>query len=84
MCEQIGDAEVCITGWSNAQFTSKVLDCAENLKVIAHTGGTVAFLTNDEVYDRGIRVLSGNCIRSKKSYTGGNFFNLQDSVSSFG
>ena len=60
LAEQIGDAEVCITGWSNAPFTKKVLDCAENLKVIAHTGGTVAFFTNDEVYDRGIKVMSGN------------------------
>ena len=37
-----------------------MLEKADKLKVIAHTGGTVASLTEDEVYDKGIRVISGN------------------------
>lgn len=60
LAEAIGDAQVCLTGWGSAQFTADVLDKAPNLKVIAHTGGTVASLVDDAAYDRGIWVLSGN------------------------
>ncbi len=56
----LGDAEVCVTGWGSAPFTRKVLAAAPALRVIAHTGGTVATLVDDAAYDRGVRVLSGN------------------------
>ena len=41
-------------------FTARVLESAPRLRVIAHTGGTVATLVGDAAYDRGVRVLSGN------------------------
>lgn len=56
----LGEAQVCITGWGNSRFTEEILKNAPNLRVIAHTGGTVASLVDEAVYQRGIRVLSGN------------------------
>ena len=56
----IKDVDVCFTSWGSIAFSSKVIESANALKVIAHTGGTVASLTGDEVYDKGIRVISGN------------------------
>ncbi len=60
LCRELGYAQVCVTGWGSAFFTARVLDRAPQLRVIAHTGGSVAALVDDAAYDRGIRVLSGN------------------------
>ena len=60
LADSLRDAQVCVTGWGSAPFTERVLEAAPELRVIAHTGGTVAFLTGDAVYDKGIRVMSGN------------------------
>ena len=56
LIHELKDVDVCFTGWGSISFSSKVLENATALKVIAHTGGTVASLTGDEVYDKGIRV----------------------------
>lgn len=60
LAQAIKNADACITGWENAKFTEKVIAQAPRLRVIAHTGGTVASIVGEEVYDRGIKVLSGN------------------------
>ncbi len=60
LCKKLKDKNVCITGWGDGPFTEKVISGSENLKVIAHTGGSVGGLTPDCVYDKGITVLSGN------------------------
>lgn len=60
LCEYLKDIDICFTGWGSVEFSERALKNAEKLKVIAHTGGTVAALTKDNVYDRGIRVISGN------------------------
>jgi len=52
--------DVCITGWGTHSFDDDILDAATDLRLIAHTGGTVRPLVNEEVYKRGITVLSGN------------------------
>lgn len=54
------DVDVCMTGWGSARYVKEILDHAPNLKVLAHTGGSVATIVSDELYDRGIVVLSGN------------------------
>ncbi len=41
-------------------YDKDVLDCAPNLKMIAHTAGTVAVIVNEDVYDRGITVIGAN------------------------
>lgn len=56
----IGDAEAVLAGWGSAKYTKRVLDHAKNLRAILYTGGSVADLVDDEAYDRGVRVLSGN------------------------
>lgn len=52
--------DVCLTGWGTARFSTNVLNKISGLRLIAHTGGTVAPLVGDAVYDHNIRVLSGN------------------------
>lgn len=58
--EAIREADVCITGWGCSRFDSEVLKTGEKLRLIAHTGGSVASIVSNELYDRGIKVISGN------------------------
>ncbi|MCM0647578.1 hydroxyacid dehydrogenase [Clostridium swellfunianum] len=60
--ERLKDTDVCITGWGCAQLDSYVLGKANRLKIVAHTGGSVANIASEALYDKGIRVLSGNDI----------------------
>ena len=60
LIEQIGDAEVLLTGWGSPRVDPDVLRAAPHLKIHAHMGGSVANVTSKEEYDRGILVLSGN------------------------
>lgn len=57
---KLSDINVCVTGWGCPRFDHYTLGGAENLKLIAHTGGSVAPIVSDYLYDRGIRVISGN------------------------
>ncbi len=52
------DAIAAITGWQTAPFDETLLASAPNLKLIAHSAGTVKNLVDDAVYDRGIRVIN--------------------------
>ncbi|NLJ66005.1 MAG: hydroxyacid dehydrogenase [Clostridiales bacterium] len=58
--DRIKDVEVCIAGWGSARFDEEVLKDADRLKVIAYTGGSVANIVSDYLYEKGITVLSGN------------------------
>jgi len=58
--EKIRDIDVCITGWGVPKFTARVLENANRLKLIAHTAGTVANFVSDELYAKGVRVVSAN------------------------
>lgn len=58
--EKLKDIDVCITGWSCPHLDHDVLENAEKLRLVAHTGGTVAPIVSDYLYDRGIKVISGN------------------------
>ena len=53
------DADVIMTGWSHPMMDVKALENTA-IKLIAHTGGSVADYVSDEVYAKGIRVISGN------------------------
>jgi len=57
---RLKDAEVCLTGWGCPLMDAQILEHASGLKLIAHTGGSVAALVSDAVYDKGIKVISGN------------------------
>ena len=52
--------DVCITGWGCPELGEAFLKEADSLKLVAHTGGTVAYLVSDYMYDKGIKVISGN------------------------
>lgn len=54
-----GDAEAIVTGWGHVPFDAKTLENT-SISLIVHTGGSVGNLVPQEVYDMGIRVLSGN------------------------
>lgn len=52
--------DAVMTGWGTAVLDEGVLAGNERLKLIVHTGGTVANLLDGYAYSRGIRVFSGN------------------------
>ncbi len=58
-------ADVLLTGWGTACMGKKDLERLPTVKLIAHTGGSVADLIEEDVYDLGISVLSGNNIFAK-------------------
>ena len=57
--EYAGDAEVIITGWDHLKMEAEHLE-GTNIKVIAHTGGSVADLVAPSVWEAGYKVISGN------------------------
>ncbi len=60
--EKLKGVEVCITGWGCQCFDKDILESADSLRLIAHTGGSVATLVTEDVYKKGIKVISGNRI----------------------
>jgi phosphoglycerate dehydrogenase-like enzyme len=60
LSEKIRDVDVCITGWGCPKLDKDILENAKNLRLIAHTGGSVAGLVSDFLYEREIKVISGN------------------------
>lgn len=58
--EKIRDVDVCIVGWRCRRLDKNILECAEKLKLVAHLGGSVAPVVSDYLYEKGIRVISGN------------------------
>ena len=59
------DADIIITHWGSTQYDAELLDCAPNLKLLAHCAGTVAHIASEACYERGIPVLSANPIMAK-------------------
>ena len=68
--EKIRDCDVYITCWGSPTLTPQILDCAPRLKLLTHLGSTVAPVVCDEVYKRGIRVISGFDYYSKSTAEG--------------
>lgn len=60
--DKLVNTEVCITGWGCPRLDEYVLENASDLKLVAHTGGTVAPIVSDYLYSKGIKVISGNQI----------------------
>ena len=58
--ERLRGKNICVTGWGCTPLEEEILENATELKLIAHTGGSVKPYVTDAVYDRGIRVVSGN------------------------
>lgn len=60
IAERIGDCDTYITGWGSPRLDTEILDAAPNVKLLVHLCGTVVPFVSDAMWDRGIRVLSGN------------------------
>jgi len=56
----IPDVDVLITGWGSPKVSEDVLAAADSLRLVAHTGGSVAEIVSEAVYDAGILVVSAN------------------------
>lgn len=57
---EIGDADVYMTMWGSPRLDKQILDAAPNIKLLVHLGGTVVPYVSPEMWDRGIRAISGN------------------------
>lgn len=53
---------IAITGWGTPCFDENVMENAADLKLIAHTGGSVNGYVTKDTYDKGVRVISGNAV----------------------
>jgi len=60
--EALKEVDLCITGWGCPNLNKEVLSGANKLKLIAHTGGTVAPIVSEDFFNRGIRIISGNAL----------------------
>ncbi len=58
--EELKDIDVVFTGWGATCYDEELLEKADKLKLIAHTGGSAAALISDELAKRNIILLSGN------------------------
>ncbi len=58
--QKIKDCDVYVTTWGAHPLDSALLDCAPNLKLLCHLCGTVVPVVSDEMWERGIKVISGN------------------------
>lgn len=60
IAESIGDADIYLTGWGSPRLSRAILDSAPNLRLLVHLCGTVVPFVSDEMWERGVRVISGN------------------------
>ena len=60
IAERIGSCENYVTLWGSARLDAEILRNAPNLKLLTHLGGTVVPFVSDEMWERGIRVISAN------------------------
>lgn len=60
LCKKIRGVDMIITGWVSPRLDPEVMANADSLKFLVHTGGSVAPFVCEEVYKRGVKVLSGN------------------------
>lgn len=54
----IEGADFAVTSWGSPAMTKEILDKCPNLKLIVHAAGSVKSIVTDEMYARGIRIVS--------------------------
>ena len=54
----LAGADFAVTSWGCPAFDSQLLDAAPDLKLVVHAAGSVKSIVTDELYDRGVRVVS--------------------------
>ncbi|MDQ3657463.1 MAG: hydroxyacid dehydrogenase [Chloroflexota bacterium] len=60
LAERIGPYDGLVTCWGSPPITDAVLDAAPNLRVIAHSAGSVKGIIKENVLERGIKVSSAS------------------------
>lgn len=65
LCRIAPDATVLLTHWGAPRIGARYLDAAPGLKLLAHCAGSVARIASEEVYARGIPVISANAVMAK-------------------
>jgi phosphoglycerate dehydrogenase-like enzyme len=60
LADRIAGIEVLVTGWESPQVTADAVEAADDLDLVAHTGGSVAPVVAEPVYDADIAVVSAN------------------------
>lgn len=87
--EVIRDADIAVTSWGNTEMSKEILDCAPNLKLIAHGAGSVKPIVSEELFNRGIKVISCAEVLGKgvaetalgfTISTSKNFYNLNNDI----
>ena len=68
--ENIKDCDTYVTCWGSPPLTSQLLESAPRLRLLTHLGSTVAPVVCDEVYAKGIKVISGFDYYSKSTAEG--------------
>jgi len=58
--EALKGADAVITSWGSPCLTENALKYADNLKLLIHAGGTVVPFVSEALWNKGIRVISGN------------------------
>lgn len=61
----IRDADIAVTSWGNGPLTADILDCAPDLKLVAHAAGSVKPVVSDALFDRGIPLISSANVLSR-------------------
>ncbi len=54
------DAEVIVTGWGSPRYDADALKHFPNVRLLAHTGGSIAGIADLSTFDAGVRVICGN------------------------
>ncbi|MBQ8817728.1 MAG: hypothetical protein IJZ83_04060, partial [Clostridia bacterium] len=60
VARRIHDCENYVTLWGSPRLDSEILKSAPNLKLLTHLGGTVVPFVSEEMWERGIKVISAN------------------------
>lgn len=67
--EELGEAlvgmDACLTGWDVPTIDREILERADRLSFVIHLGATVAPVVTRDVYERGVRVCSGNRVMAR-------------------
>jgi phosphoglycerate dehydrogenase-like enzyme len=58
LCELISDCDVYVTCWDSPPLDGEILAAAPKLRLLTHLGSTVTPFVCDEVWERGIHVIS--------------------------
>ncbi|QLH78893.1 hydroxyacid dehydrogenase [Halosimplex rubrum] len=60
LVDRIDGVDALVTGWESPRVTAEVVEAAADLGLVAHTGGSVAPVVAEAVYDAGVAVVSAN------------------------